>query len=201
MKAAVRGTRQAHEMTRRASVAGWCLNSAKKMVPSTATPSEADSCCEASMTPAADPASFMLTAARMNCMSWPSTMPTPAPTSSRPGTRSQVEALSVPVSIRASAMVPAAMNTMPMCSNWRPSRLTSMPDTSMPTIMPATIGVRVRPAWIGDHPSPSWPYSDTQSSSPPKAPNRDSMTAIPLRYMRLANRDGSIKALRLRRRS
>ena len=69
MKAAARGTRQAHEVTRRASVAGWCLNSAKKMVPRTATPSEVDNCCEASMTPDADPTSFMLTAARMNWMS------------------------------------------------------------------------------------------------------------------------------------
>jgi hypothetical protein len=49
MKAAARGTRQAHEVTRRASVAGWCLNSAKKMVPRTATPSEVDNCCEASI--------------------------------------------------------------------------------------------------------------------------------------------------------
>ena len=69
MKAAARGARQAHEVIRRASVAGWCVNVAKKMVPRTATPSEVDNCCEASMTPDADQTSFMLTAARMNWMS------------------------------------------------------------------------------------------------------------------------------------
>ncbi len=71
----------------------------------------------------------------------------------------------------------------------------------MPAIMPMTIGVSDRPAWIGDHPSPSWPYSDMQSSSPPNAPNRHSMTAMPLRYIRLANSDASIRALWRRRRS
>ena len=48
MKAAASGTRQAHEVIRRASVAGWCLSSARKMVPRAATPSEVDNCCEAS---------------------------------------------------------------------------------------------------------------------------------------------------------
>ncbi len=46
MKAAARGARHTHEVIRRASVAGWCLNIAKKMVPRTATPSEVDNCCE-----------------------------------------------------------------------------------------------------------------------------------------------------------
>ncbi len=50
----------------------------------------------------------------------------------------------------------------------------------MPTIIPMTIGVRVSPAWIGEKPSPSWVKSETQSSSPPKAPKKASATRMPL---------------------
>jgi hypothetical protein len=53
---------------------------------------------------------------------------------------------------------------------WRPRRPISAKPAPIPAIIPTTIAINVKPAWIGEKPSPSWANSETQSSSPPNAP-------------------------------
>jgi hypothetical protein len=115
-KAAATGARHAQAVVASACVGGRLAKAEKKIVPSAATPSALDSCWTASSTPEAEPISSIPTPARMNSNSCPIDVPAPAPIRNSPGARSSVEAVCVPVTVRARTTVPTAVIATPRWS-------------------------------------------------------------------------------------